>query len=176
MTTWRSSRLSEDHTTSEFDCGHESLNRWLADQALRAERAGVSATTVWTPAGEQRVIAYYSITPTVLRRDELPSRAMAGGYTSVPGFLLGRLALDRELHGQGHGSQLLIDAIERIVSAADEGGGRVIVVDAIDEAAGMFYEHHDFTPITETNRLVMKIATARNAVPATGVAPAQPRR
>lgn len=164
MTTWHSSRLSEDHTPSEFDCGRESLNRWLADQAVRAERAGVSATTVWAPAGEQRVVAYYSITPTVLRREELPSRAMAGGYTGVPGHLLGRLALDRELQGQGHGSQLLIDAIERIVSAAGEGGGRVIVVDAIDEAAAAFYEYHDFTRITESNRLVMKVATARRAL------------
>lgn len=164
MRTWRSSRLSEDHTTSEFDCGHESLDQWLAEQALRAERAGVSATTVWTPPGEQRVVAYYSITPTVVHRDELPSRAMAGGYTSVPGYLLGRLALDRQLHGQGHASQLLIDAIERIVSASDQGGGRVIVVDAINDAAGAFYEHHDFTRIPETKRLVMKIATARGAL------------
>ncbi len=164
MTPWRSSRLCEDHITSEFDCGQESLNQWLADQAMRAERAGVSATTVWTPAGEQRVVAYYSITPTVVRRDEQPTRAMAGGYTSVPGYLLGRRVLDRGLHGQGHASQLLIDAIERIVSAAALVGGRVILVDAIDEAAATFYEHHDFTRIIETKRLVMKIATARRAL------------
>jgi GNAT superfamily N-acetyltransferase len=136
----------------------------LTDHALSAEQAGVSATTVWTPASDQGVIAYHSIAPTVLRRDELPSPSMAGGYTTVPGYLLGRLAVDRELHGQGLGSQLLIDALERIVSASGQGGGRVIVVDAIDDAAAAFYENHHFKPVAGTNRLVMKVATARAAL------------
>lgn len=164
MTTWHSSRITEDHDTSAFDCGQESLNQWLAGQAVRAAQAGVSATTVWTPPHDQHVVAFYSIAPTVLRRNELPSRSMTGGYTTIPGYLLGRLALDRKLQGQGLGSQLLLDALERIVSASDRGGGRVIVVDAIDEGAAAFYEHHDFQPITGTDRLVMKVATARAAV------------
>lgn len=164
MSTWRSGRLTENHDRGPFDCGQEILNLWLTDQALRAEQAGVSATTVWTPTADQRVIAYHSIAPTVLRRDELPSRSMAGGYTTVPGYLLGRLAVDRTLHGQGLGSQLLVDALERIVSASGQGGGRVIVVEAIDDAAAAFYEHHDFKPVAETNRLVMKVATARAAL------------
>lgn len=164
MSAWRSGRLTENHDRDTFDCGNEVLNRWLTDQALRAEQAGVSATTVWTRAPDRRVVAYHSISPTVLRRDELPSRSMAGGYTTVPGYLLGRLALDRTLHGQGLGSQLLIDALGRIVSACSKGGGRVIVVDAIDDAAAAFYKHHDLTPVAGTNRLVMKVATARAAL------------
>lgn len=164
MSAWRSSRLHEDHERDTFDCGREVLNRWLSDEASRAEQAGVSATTVWTPAADRRVLAYYSIAPTVLRRDELPSRSMAGGYTTVPGYLLGRLALDRTLHGQGLGSQLLVDALGRIVSACGQGGGRVIVVEAIDDAAVAFYDHHDFKPVAGTNRLFMKVATARAAL------------
>lgn len=164
MTTWRSSRLAEHHDAGSFDCGQGSLERWLAEQALRAERAGVSATTAWTPPDQQRVVAFYSITPTVLRRAELPSRSMTGGYSTIPGYLLGRLALDRTLHGQGLGSQLLIDALKRILSASDRGGGRIIAVDAVDATAAAFYEHHNFRPIPETDRLVMKIATARAAI------------
>lgn len=164
MTTWHSGRLTQDHDTGSFDCGQESLNRWLAEQALRAEHAGVSATTVWAAPEDHRVVAFYSIAPTVLRRDELPSRSMTGGYGTIPGYLLGRLALDRTLQGQGHGSQLLLDALERIVQASDRGSGRVIVVDAIDAAAAAFYEHHDFRPITGADRLVMKVATARSAM------------
>ncbi len=160
---YASSRLTAEHDTRTFDCGNATLNSWLSEQALRAERAGVSATTVWTRSDELGVLGYHSISPTLLLRDQLPSRSMAAGFSSVPGYLLGRLALDAELQGRRLGSQLLVDALEVIVSAAERGGVRVIVVDAIDAAAAAFYEHHDFVRVGES-QLVMKVATARAAL------------
>lgn len=161
---YRSARLAAEHETEVFDCGNARLNDWLRGQALRAERAGISATTVWTEPGSLEVVAFHTIAPTQVRRDELPSRTMAAGYGTVPGYRLGRLGLDRRLHGQGLGSQLLLDALEVIVQAADRGGGRVIVVDAIDDDAVAFYTNHDFTRVGNTNHLVMKVATARAAL------------
>lgn len=162
--TYRSARLTAAHDTTSFDCGNSELNDWLVAQALRAEHAGISATTAWTRPGNPEVLAFHTIAPTQLLREELPSRSMAAGYSSVPGFLLGRLAVDKRLHGKRLGSQLLLDALELIVGAADRGGGRIIVVDAIDDAATAFYKHHDFTQVGDTGRLVMKIATARAAL------------
>lgn len=69
--------------------------------------------------------------------------------------------MDRSLHGQGLGTQLLLDALERIVAAANDAGGRLVAVDALDDSAHRFYEHHHFQPIQNSNRLVMKVATAR---------------
>ena len=162
--TFTSARLGAAHETAQFECRNDALDRWLREQALRAEQARVSATTAWTFIGELTVVGFYSISPTLLRRDELPSRAMAGGYSDVPGYVLGRLALDRSLQGKRLGSQLLFDALELIVSAADRGGGRVIVVDAIDDVARGFYEHHDFVPVGDSRRLIMKVATAQRAL------------
>ena len=105
-------------------------------------------------------MAYHAIAPTQVARIDLPSRSLSAGYSRIPGYLIGRLALDHTLQGQGLGTQLLLDALERIVEAADRAGGRVIVVDAIDEAAHRFYRHHGFRGIEESNRLVMKLATA----------------
>ena len=62
------------------------------------------------------------------------------------------------------GTQLLLDALERIVAAATNAGGRLIAVDALDDAAHGFYRHHHFQPIQGSRRLVMKIATARAAL------------
>ncbi len=160
----RSARLAVEHDTASFNCGSAGLNEWLREHALRAESAGISATTVWTQPENLEVLAFHTIAPTRVRRGELPSRAMAAGYSTVPGYLLGRLALDRRLRGRRLGSQLLLDALELIVQAADRGGGRVIVVDAIDDDAVAFYEHHGFTRVGGTDQLVMKIATARAAL------------
>jgi GNAT superfamily N-acetyltransferase len=140
------------------------LDRWLRVEALRAERAGVSRTTVWTAPEDLVVVAFHSIAPTRFARSELRTRAMSVGYSDVPGYLVGKLALDETLHGAGLGSQLLLDALDMIVSAAAVAGGRLIAVDAIDEHAHAFYRHHDFTPIQGSSRLVMKVSTARAAL------------
>ncbi len=160
---WWSARLGPEHETANFACGHEPLDHWLNAHAARAEEAGISATTVWTPAAEHRVVAHYSVAPTQVRRDEVP-KGMSSGYSSIPGYLLGRLALHQDLHGQGLGGQLLLDALEVIVAAAAHSAGRVIVVDAIDDTAARFYEHYGFTRIGATDRLAMKVATADAAL------------
>jgi GNAT superfamily N-acetyltransferase len=157
---WVSQPLTQDHDVSQFGSGNESLDQWLQRDALRAHRAGISRTTVWTAPGNHAVVAYHAIAPTQIARIDLPSRSLSGGYSQVPGYLIGRLSLDQTLHGHGLGTQLHLDALERILEAADRAGGRVIVVDAIDDAAHRFYLHHDFRAIEQSNRLVMKLATA----------------
>jgi GNAT superfamily N-acetyltransferase len=157
---WVSRPLTEHHDVSRFGSGNQSLDRWLQRDSLRAHRAGISRTTVWTAPGDRTVVAYHAFAPTQVARIDLPSRSLSAGYSQVPGYLIGRLALDQTLHGQGLGTQLLLDALERIVDAADRAGGRVIVVDAIDEAAHRFYSRHGFRAVEQSNRLVLKLATA----------------
>jgi hypothetical protein len=64
------------------------------------------------------------------------------------------------------GTEPLVDALERIVDAAHVGGGRLIVVDAIDDEARAFYRRHDFVPVAATMRLYLKVATAQAALDA----------
>lgn len=160
MSDWISQPLAEHHDLTHFTSGNETLDRWLRQDALRAHRAGISRTTVWTAPGERAVVAYHAIAPTQLARIDLPSRSLSAGYSRIPGYLIGRLALDQTLHGQGLDTQLLLDALERIVEATDRAGGRVIVVDAVDDAAHRFYGHHGFQAIEQSNRLVLKLAAA----------------
>lgn len=155
--------LGPDHDVGAFRCGKPPLDEWLGGQALRAQAAGTARTYVWTQAGSPVVLAYYSIAPTQVVRSEV-TRSLAGGYTIIPGYLLARLALDERLHGQWLGSELLVDALERIVEAARAGGGRLIVVDAIDTVAHAFYRRHDFVPIDGSMRLYLKVATAEAAL------------
>ena len=83
----------------------------------------------------------------------------------IPAYLLARLALDQSLLGTGLGGELLHDALDRIVSAADNASGRLVVVDAFDEKAAAFYRHYDFKPVKNNpRRLVMKISTVQKII------------
>ncbi|WP_341359269.1 GNAT family N-acetyltransferase [Georgenia sp. M64] len=119
---------------------------------------------MWTVRGSLSVRAYYAVAPTQLNRADGLSRSMSAGYTSVPAYLVARLAVDLELQGRGLGAELLLDALELVVEAAELGGGRLVVVDAIDEMARAFYEHHGFTRIGGSDRLVIKVATVADVL------------
>lgn len=164
MSDWVSQRLGERHDLAQLGCGHDELDRWLLHEALRAQAAGTAHTTVWTRPDDLVVVAFYAIAPTQFMRTDLPSRSLSAGYSTIPGYLIARLALTQALHGQGLGTQLLLDALERVVLAATNAGGRLIAVDAIDDAAHSFYRRHDFQPIQGSRRLVMKITTARTVL------------
>lgn len=125
-----------------------------------AQAKGVAATDVWSEGAQ--VLAYYSISPTSVVSDALP-RSASTGLTVVPGYLLGRLALDLPLHGQGLGERLLVQALTRIVDAAERGGGRLIVVDALDDAAAGFYAHFGFHAMPGSRRMWLRVATAAQA-------------
>jgi GNAT superfamily N-acetyltransferase len=161
-TEYRSVALSEAHDVAGFDCGVSSLNAWLTQHALRAQQAGTARTFVWvTTEAPHRVWAYFSLAPTVLDRHNL-SRGQSSGYSSVPGYVLARLAVHTGLRGFGFGGQLLVDALSRAAIASEDGGGRLVVVDAPDDTAASFYRHYDFTPVKDNpRRLVLKMSSIR---------------
>ncbi|MFE6860438.1 GNAT family N-acetyltransferase [Nocardia sp. NPDC057668] len=157
-----STGLTADHDLSQFDCGKDVLNKWLQTRALSADKGMTSKTYVWAFDEDPAVKAYYAIAPTLVdRAKDGISSSMAAGFWSVPAFLLAKFALDKSLQGQGLGTELLVDAVSKMMGAAQASGGRLIVVDAIDDDAFSFYERHDFIPVELTpGRLVMKMSTA----------------
>ncbi|NQU36788.1 MAG: GNAT family N-acetyltransferase [Actinobacteria bacterium] len=156
---FEASLLDGAHEVIAFDCGTPSLNLWLNGQALRDQNAGQNRTHVWTSPDDLGVVAFYSLSPIIDIRQRLAvPRSVHRGYAMIPGYLLARLALDRTLHGQGLGGELLVDATSTAVEAARAGGGRVLYVDAIDDAAMRFYEHFGFVQTAVPMRLVAKIS------------------
>ncbi|HET7385406.1 MAG TPA: GNAT family N-acetyltransferase [Nocardioidaceae bacterium] len=156
---YESVALTRLHNIAGFDCGVSSLNAWLVEQALRAQQADTARTFVWVTANApEQVWAYFSLAPTELARDGL-TRGRSSGYSTVPAYRLARLAVHTDLRGLGYGGQVLVDALSRAASAAEAGGGRLVVVDALDDSAASFYRHFDFTPVKgNPRRLVLKMA------------------
>lgn len=64
----------------------------------------------------------------------------------IPVVVLGRLAVDRSLHGKGLGRALVRDAARRVAQAADTIGIRGMIVHALSDQAKAFYERVGFDP------------------------------
>lgn len=157
-------RLTSKHNLEKFESGNQQLNRWLKSAALISDRAGTGRTYLWVDR-EGKIVAYFTLAPHVVKRDELPKRLGHGSPDSIPCVLIARLALSRGLHGQGLGAVLLVEALRTALEAMKTAGGRLIVVDAIDDAAASFYEHHGFRRIPENPyRLFLKASDAAKSV------------
>lgn len=153
-----SERLTESHRLDTFDSGAQALDTWLRRSALHAAAMRTAKTFVWH-ARDGVVVAYFSLAAHLLLRTAVPGKIARGSPDAIPAILLARLALDRRLHGTGHGGELLWDALQRAVTASEIAAARVVVVDAINEAAARFYEHHGFVRVAENeHRLVQKVS------------------
>lgn len=154
--------LGAVHALDDFDSGNEAIDRWLAQHSRTATRQG-TRTYVLVDGG--RVVGYFAIAPHTIDREQLARSVGRGAPRQIPAVLLAKLALDRALQGQGLGAELLVIALETIVEAARRVGGKFVVVDAIDDAAVAFYEHHDFVAMPlRPRRLVRKLSTIAKAL------------
>jgi GNAT superfamily N-acetyltransferase len=153
-----SEALADHHLLEKFSSGNPALDDWLQRHARHAQSMRTARTFVWH-TGDQVVVAYFSLAAHLVVRAELPSKVGRGSPDAIPAVLLARLALHQSLHGQGLGGELLLDALSRTVQASDVAAARLVVVDAIDEAAARFYEHHGFVAVPgNPQRLVQKIS------------------
>jgi GNAT superfamily N-acetyltransferase len=161
---WISAALGPTHVLDDFDSGQRALDDWLRRSASQTQTMRTARTFVWH-AGDGMVVAYFSLAAHLVVRDEVPKRVARGAPTAIPAVLLARLALSRQLQGRGLGGELLWDALSRAVMASDIAAARVVVVDAIDESAARFYEHHGFVAVPKNpHRLVQKVSDSAAAL------------
>lgn len=155
----------DDTGLGSFSCGNAALDTWLSDTAARAHKSGSTRVRLLWDLHSSGLVGYYAVCPTEVRRDELPlSSKVRGGASIVPGFMLAKLAIATAVQGQGLGRDLLVDALEHICDAAELAGGRIIVVDPIDEPAAAFYEKYGFRRVGEHTRMFMLIQDARRSL------------
>lgn len=134
--------LVPSHDLTSFDCGNSFLNEWLVDRAQANERRGASRTFVC--AVDNRVLAYYSLAVTAIKRQQAPTRVRRNMPEPIPAILLARLAVDIRRQGKGLGRLLLRDAMIRSRQAAEIAGIRTLLVHAADEQARNFYVKFGF--------------------------------
>ncbi len=142
----------------QFCSGSEPLDRYFHDQVTQDMRRRV--TSCFVALDETgRVGGFYTLAATGILLNELPASVTKRlpRYPLIPAVRMGRLAVDRAVRGRGLGAALLADALVR--SSTSEIAAFALVVDAKDETATAFYEHHGFVRFASQPRsLFMALA------------------
>ncbi len=154
--------LGKSHDRKSFDCGEQSLNRYLHQYASQDIKRRINSVFVASPRETpQQVIGYYGLSACSLDANDLPKeqRRRLPRYP-VPVVLLGRLAVAESHQGKGLGSILLADAQQRIVQASQLMAVYAVVVDALDDRAAEFYQQFGFVPLPgQPSKLFLPISS-----------------
>ena len=142
--------LADRHERAAFESGVEALDTFLRRFAGQNDRRGLGRTFVAVRGESPRVAGCYTLSAGAVRTEVLPPDAARRlPLYPVPVALLGRLAVDRTEQGRGLGAVLLVDALWRVVGAAEALGVHAVEVVAKDARARTFYLHHGFVALAD---------------------------
>lgn len=158
-----------------FDCGTESLNRWLVERARTSMETRDAITSLLMyepsmgrPAGQHVVAGYFCVSAGSLARQDATQIVGQGAPDPVPIVLVGRLAVHRGYQGRGLGAELLHEALLSAISGSAQIGARAVLVDVIDDNARSFYTRFGFerSPVHELKYMLLM----QDAIAAMGAA------
>lgn len=158
---------SARHNRATFSCGVDALDRYLQRQARQDLATGVAAVFVLRDTKEDLIAGYYTLSSYTVSATSLPPEITKKlpRYPQLPAILIGRLANDQRYRGQGIGSALLVDALRRIVKTTADIAAIGVVVDAKDNNARQFYEHHEFLAFLDDEyKLFLPMGTAARLI------------
>lgn len=136
--------LDKKHDRHTFQSSNQFLTDYLHRYAMQDQRRLLNRCFVLTGDGD-RVLGYYTLSANsvdISLLEPFYSKRKLGSYRWIPVFLLGRLAVDKTVLGQGYGKFLLQDALMR--SYRNEIRPFGLIAEAKDEKALEFYLSQGF--------------------------------
>ena len=137
--------LSEENIPSDFDCGDEDLNDFIANDALGHQNANVAMTTLVKYGAE--IVRFYSLAADCISLDRQEKNRVKKDYgipyTEFPALKICRLAVCEEFQGKGIGRAMVYDVIGLALDFQEWIGLRFLSVDAYHTNQG-FYERLGF--------------------------------
>ena len=137
------------HERTNFDCDVPELNRYLLEQAGQDLRNDYVRLVVATEESLDKIVGYYTLSHYSISLQDIPEKLQRKlpKYAHVPAVLLGRLAVDKTMQGQGLGAELMANAIFRSLDYPS--AWAVMVVNAKNNNACSFYKKFAFEPLTD---------------------------
>lgn len=163
MSEFRIERL-HNHVRTGFDCGVDALNRYFVQQAGQEMRRHFAICFLLIENATESIAGYYTLSACSIPLPELPARLSKRlpRYPSVPAARMGRLAIDVRFQSRGLGGALLFDAVQRLT--VSDIAVYALLVDAKDDPAIRFYEHHGFHRfVSQPNVLFLPIDGEKSA-------------
>jgi GNAT superfamily N-acetyltransferase len=154
------------HDRTAFSCGVAVLDDWFRLRAGQHEKRNVARVFVAID-DERGIVGFCSLSSFTLAVADLPPEyaKRLPRYDLIPSALIGRLARDQKVRGQGIGDLLLADAVRRVIGASRSLAVFAIVVEATDTKAAAFYRDFGFAPFpSRPLRLFMPVSQAAEAV------------
>lgn len=169
---YKTARLQPEHLAAGFRCGKHPLDDFCARHALTNDHAGICRVYVLRRSEADRqtlppVLGFYTLSMASVTADSLTPvlREKLPRYP-LPVALIGRLAVDERAQGRRLGEVILLDALRRVLDAAEVVGCMGVIVDAKDDGAERFYAKYDFETITAESwphRMFVSSATLKLA-------------
>jgi GNAT superfamily N-acetyltransferase len=157
--------LNKSHDRLPFDCGEENLNRYFQSQVTQDYRRRIAYCFVAIHIESGKVAGYYTLASASIPTSDLPEdiTKRLPRYPSIPAVRIGRLAVDNRFQRDGLGKALLADAAIKAITATP--ASFALLVDAKDDKAMKFYQHHGFIPLSNTfNILFLPLTTAEKCL------------
>ena len=164
--------IEEADTKSGFSCGKRPLDDYFARHAFQNHSGDIGRAYVLRKSANDdtaipAVLGFYTLNMAAAESAPLASILEKKlPKFPMPVALIGRLAVDQRAQGKRVGERLLLDALRRIVDAANIVACLGIIVDAKDEQAAAFYGKYDFVGVAAEawpRRMFLSIGTARAA-------------
>jgi predicted GNAT family N-acyltransferase len=156
--------LEKKHNKSIFTCSIDAIDQYLKTQASQDMKKNVAVTYVLTSQDSKQVLGFYTLSSIGIFSGELSEEVIKKlpRYPVLPGILLGRLAVDKNFHGQKIGLYLLMDALKRSLTVSAQIGIVAVIVGAKNEMVKAFYKHYGFIELLDnTYRLFLPLSTIK---------------
>ena len=149
------------HDRRQFDCGVEALNDYLRTRVGQDVRRRVAACFVAIDSETDRLAGFHTLAAGSVGVGDLPKETAKRlpRYPRVPIVRIERLTVNLRYCGMRLGAALLANAIRR--SKSSDIAAYAAVVDAKDDNAVRFYEHHGFMALPSTPRTLFLPLTGK---------------
>lgn len=156
--------LRRDHDRSGFDCGDNALNQYIRKIARQHLHKGISRTFVIVDTDNlKEILGFYTLIACEIFIAKLPRKYAKKYPSKVPAAKLARLAVTQNRQRQGLGTQMMINAMKRVLKVSQHLGIIGFFVDAKDKSARLFYEQFGFIPLSDNPlELFLPLATLQN--------------
>jgi GNAT superfamily N-acetyltransferase len=154
--------LNSTHKKSDFSCGKELLDIYLHRQANQDIKRKLAVCFVIKEIETELIKGYYTLSNGSIDQSDIPfeiQKKLPSSYTSIPTILLRRLAIDQRFQGQGIGKLLLIDALKRCHLISKSIGSFAVIVDPLDQEAGLFYKKYGFIKLPDSGKMFLPMKT-----------------